>query len=116
MTVTNNGHLNTITALAVSPDDTKLACHGWRSKHDSIYHRVGYVFLLRTDTGATASKLLRMTHNSSYHVSSAGFDLLNSGVATMAFNVKGNYNRNTTRQKFYLAAVDLTNNAMLWSK
>ena len=64
MTVTDNAQfLNTITALAVSPDDTKLACHGWRSKHDNVDHKVGYVFLLRTDTGASASKLLRMTHD-----------------------------------------------------
>ena len=117
MTDSSSGsYLNTISALAVSPDDTKLACHGWRSKLDDVNNTIGYVFLLRTDSGMTASKLLKMTHDQSYHVSSSGFLLHDSDIAMMAFNVKGNYNANTTKQRFYLAAVDLANNTMQWTK
>ena len=119
MTDLNNGsYLNTITALAVSPDDTKLACHGWRSKQDNIDNWIGYVFMLRTDTGASASGLIKMTHHSNrtFHVNSAGFLLYDSGILMMAFDVNGNYNAGTASQRFYLGAVDLTNKTVQWSK
>ena len=102
--------LNTITALAVSPDNTKLACHGWRSKDDSVNHTTGYLFLLSTETGKSISGLMRMNHTQSYTVKSAGFLLTDSGIAIMSFNLKGNYNGNTTRQRYKIGAIDLVNN------
>jgi len=119
MTVkSSDSYLNTISALAVSPDNTKLACHGWRSKQDNIDNVVGYVFMLRTDTGASASGLIKMTHpnGSPFHVNSAGFLLYDSGIVMMAFDVNGNYNSGTASQRFYLGAVNLTNKIVQWSK
>ena len=106
--------LNTITALAVSPDDTKLVCHGWRSKDDSVDHTTGYLFMLSTETGKSISGLMRMNHNfnQSMTVKSAGFLLTDSGIAIMSMNVKGNYNGNTTRQRYKITAIDLVNNQM----
>lgn len=105
-----------ITALALSPDDETLACHGYQAYLDNTLSKVGYLFLLRADTGMTVSKLMQITHNENYTVHSAGFLVDNSKKVMMAFNhALGYMNGSSIDQRFKVAAWDGKTNSMIYN-
>ena len=56
-----------VTALAVDPAGLKVACHGYNAA-EADGSKVGYIFVLDTETGATVSGLMKMTHKQDYVV------------------------------------------------
>ena len=85
----SRSELNTITALALDPNGTKVACHGFESRLVDIDNTVGFIFILDAETGALASGLMTIEHDGAYTVSSSGFLLDNDMSVHMAFNARG---------------------------
>ena len=81
--------LNTVTALAVDPNGTKVACHGFESRLVNIDNFVGFLFILDAATGALSSGLMVLEHDGAYTVTSAGFLLDNDLTVHIAFDHQG---------------------------
>ena len=56
-----------MTALAVDPAGLKVACHGYNAA-EADGSKVGFIFVLDAETGATVSGLMKMTHKQDYVV------------------------------------------------
>ena len=54
--------LTTVTALAVDPAGSKLACHGYDSPLENEESLQEYLFVLDVTTGALASKIMHITN------------------------------------------------------
>ena len=85
--------LTLITALAVDPASTKVACYAERLEDFATITNIitlseestqSYVFVLDTETGLAVSGLMKMVHSDKVQFGSAGFLLNNDGNVFMA--------------------------------
>ena len=112
LTETSEALLTTVTALAVDPAGVQVAVHGFYPTLLDNTKTTGYVFVLRTDTGASASGLLKMQHDGPYIVYSAGMVMDGRGKVFMAFNHMGTSRPNGYEQNLRVAKYDIASNTL----
>ena len=71
-----------MTALALDPAETKLACYGYSTAERSS-NKVGYIFVLDAETGTPVSGLMKMSHSREFTASSSGILLNDDGHVFM---------------------------------
>ena len=82
--------LTTVTALALDPDATKVACYGEDTYSNDLDANAGFIFVLDAETGISASDIMKLEHSDApYDVKSAGLVQRNSGMVYWAENSIG---------------------------
>lgn len=75
--------LNIVTAIAVDPAGTKVACYGYSSADLLADSTDGYIFVLDASTGMLVSGLMKMSHQQVFMARGPGFMLKNDGTVLM---------------------------------
>ena len=108
--------LTTITALALSPDDQKLACAGYNSFLGVSGGTTGYryVFVLDPLDGKMVSSLLKIGYYSGYTLKSRGFLVRNSGIILSTHSSHNYVHASSEQEVMNLRAWDSVNMSRLY--
>lgn len=92
-----NQKLTSITALAINPSATKLACYGHTvdvvTEPYTASENYGYLFVLGVGSGEIVSGLMEFNYASQYSVDSSSMLFYDSGVVYFAPHYRGANNR-----------------------